>query len=597
MRRLEVRELTIGYPGSEARVVDRLSFSVDPGESVGLVGESGSGKTQTALAIMGLLPPRARVTGSVRFGNQELLRAEPAALRQIRARRIAMVFQDPRAALNPYLRVGEQLGHILKQHGLATGAAAAERVLHMLEKSGLPDPLRQARAYPHQLSGGMRQRAMIASALLAEPELLIADEPTTAIDATVQAQILGMLRQLRRETGSALLLITHDLGIIAGNCDRLLVVDGGRLIEAGRTAEVFAAPAARRTRDLLDAARGEQSFAPDMKPDERKPVLEIEEMSVAYSERRGDRLWGRQEVVAVQPVTLRVRPGETLAIVGESGSGKTSLVRAVLGLIPRRTGTLGFLGKPLGPRLSDRQRAERRGLQLVFQDPLGSLDPAMRIRQTIEEPLRVHRPRQPAADRARDVHRILERVGLDAELLERLPHQLSGGQAQRVAIARALVLKPEVLICDEAVASLDSSIRQGILQLLAEEQRRSGLAIVFISHDLKVVRQLSHRVLVLYMGHAFELADAEALFGEPRHPYTRALIDSTPIPDPTVAPAEPAVRGEPSSMLNPPKGCVFHPRCAYAIARCAEEIPAFERVERSRVACHRAVELDLRVES
>ena len=595
MSLLEVEDLTIRYPGVEAPAVDGLSFTVAKGESVGLVGESGSGKTQTALAIMGLTSPRARVSGSIRFDDQDLRGAKPAEKRRIRARRIAMVFQDPGTALNPYLRIGEQLGYILKQHGLASGAEADERVLTMLGKTGLPDPERQARAYPHQLSGGMRQRAMIASALIADPELLIADEPTTAIDATVQAQILGLLRALRRETGAALLLITHDLGVIAGNSDRLLVMDKGRIIEEGPTTQVFAAPRTERTVELLDAVRNLPCIAPGLRPAERNAVLDLNELSVGYAEKRADRLWGRREFVAVQPLNLSIRPGETLAIVGESGSGKTSLVRAVLGLSPRRSGTVTFIGRELPLRLVDRQSAERRQLQLVFQDPIASLDPAMRVHRSIEEPLNVHEPGLGAEEREKRVRLICERVGLAPELLERFPHQLSGGQAQRVAIARALVLEPQVLICDEAVAALDSSVRRGILRLLAEEQRRSALSIIFIAHDLTVVRQISHRVLVMYMGHAFELAENAALFAQPRHPYTRALIDSTPVPDPRVPPAEPPVRGEASSMLQPPSGCVFHPRCSFAIARCAEEKPESRQVGHSRVACHRAGELDLRI--
>jgi oligopeptide/dipeptide ABC transporter ATP-binding protein len=591
---LTVSDLTVRYPGTGGAVVDGLSFTVERGESVGLVGESGSGKSQTALAIMGLSPARAALSGSVLFDAEELLAARPAVLRRVRARRIAMVFQDPMSALNPYRRIGDQLGYILAAHGLASGAVLRKRVLTMLDRTGLPDPERQARAYPHELSGGMRQRAMIASALIAEPELLIADEPTTALDATVQAQILALLRELRRDTGAALLLITHDLGVIAGNSDRLLVLDRGRLIEQGPTARVFVAPEHRRSRDMLAEARDVTCKAPDMQSGVRQAVLAASELSAGYAERRPFRLWGTRHLNAVRAMNLSIRPGETLAIVGESGSGKTSLARALLGLLPATGGTVSFLGRALVPRLRDRTRAERQRLQLVFQDPVGSLDPAMRVRQSIVEPLRIHQPALRGEEHESAVRRALARVGLEADLLDRFPHQLSGGQAQRVAIARALILKPQVLICDEALASLDGSVRRGIVDLLVEEQRRSALAILFISHDLKVVRQIAHRVLVMYLGQTFELADRDALFSKPRHPYTRALIDSTPVADPEVPVAPPPVRGEPASLLRPPGGCVFHPRCAYAVARCSAEPPERRQLDGTEVACHRAGELDLR---
>ena len=591
MSLLTVRDLTVRYPS--ATVVDSVSFDIERGESVGLVGESGSGKTQTALAIMGLTS--GQIEGSIGFDGIELVGAAERELQKLRTMRIGMVFQDPKSALNPYRRIGDQLGYILDRHKLAKGAAKKRRIIDTLGKTGLPDPERTAAAYPHQLSGGMRQRAMLAAAIIGEPELLIADEPTTAIDATLQAQILKLLRLARAETGAALLLITHDLGVIAGNSDRMLVLDKGRVVESGSTAQVFEDPADERTRQLLTAVRDPESLAPNMFSEERSPILDVSDLSVTYSENKNGRLWGRQELKAVQSLDLSVRPGETLAIVGESGSGKTSLVRAILGLLPPDTGTVSFFGTLLAERVRKRSAADRRQLQLVFQDPVGSLDPAMRVKKAVAEPLKVHQPELSAADRADLVQKAIERVGLDSDVLERFPHQLSGGQAQRVAIARAIIQKPQVLICDEAVASLDSSVRLGILKLLAEVQRSTALAIIFITHDLSVVRQISHRVLVMYMGRAVELADGEALFSQPRHPYTRALIDSIPVADPTAEPAEPSVRGEPSSMLNPPSGCTFHPRCPFAIERCSTETPEDRNVDQSRVACHRAFDLDLRI--
>jgi len=588
---LEVRDLVIGYPDAPRPVVDGLTLEIARGESVGLVGESGSGKTQTALAILGLLPPNARVTGSIRLDGKDL--AGRDAFAGCRARRIGMVFQDPLAALNPYLSIGEQLGLILRRHGLATRGDVRTKATAMLERIGLPEPARQMRAYPNELSGGMRQRAMIAAALAADPDLLIADEPTTALDATVQAQILTLLRDLRRETGIALLLITHDLGIVAGNCERMAVIDRGRMLEAGSTRGIFGQPAHHRTAELLRAARDCAQKAPDMMSSERRPLLDIRSVGVSYREPRRGALWGHERIAAVRDVSVRLRPGETLGIVGESGSGKTSLARAVLGLVLDMTGGVTFLGRDLPRRLEDRDTQLRRHLQLVFQNPTTSLNPAMTVFESVAEPLKVHAPEEGAADRRSRVMRMLQRVELDPDLSVRYPHELSGGQAQRVAIARALIANPSVLVCDEAVASLEATVRQGILRLLAEEQRRTALAILFISHDLHVVRQVSHRVLVMYMGRLVELAETTTLFERPRHPYTRALIDSIPVADPDVAPAEVAIEGEVPIVPGVTRGCVFKPRCRYAVDVCSSVSPDLSAGAGNRVACHRADELDL----
>ena len=591
MSLLEIRELDIRYPEAARPAVDGLTLEIGSGESVGLVGESGSGKTQTALAILGLLPANARVSGSIRFDGEDL--AGRDAFARYRARRIGMVFQDPLAALNPYLTIGEQLGLILRRHGLATRGDVRRRATELLERIGLPDPARQVRAYPRELSGGMRQRTMIAAALAAGPDLLIADEPTTALDTTVQAQILTLLRELRSETGVALLLITHDLGIVAGNCERMVVVDHGRMLEAGATRAIFDKPSHDRTAELLRAARDCTQKAPNMMSSERRPLLDIHSVGVSYSEPKRGALWGHERVTAVHDFSVRLRPGETLGIVGESGSGKTSIARAVLGLVHDTCGSVTFLGRDLPARLENRDTPMRRHLQLVFQNPTTSLNPAMTVYDSVAEPLKVHAPEEsPVVQRAR-VTRMLQRVELDMDLASRYPHELSGGQAQRVAIARALIANPSVLICDEAVASLDATVRQGILRLLAEEQRRTALAILFISHDLHVVRQVSHRVLVMYMGRLVELAETGALFERPRHPYTQALIDSIPVADPDVAPTEAAIEGEVPAVPGVSPGCVFQPRCRYAVDVCASASPALSAVAGNRVACHRADELEL----
>ncbi len=583
MNLLEIEGLSIRY--GDTVVVDDLSLSVDQGESVGLVGESGSGKSQTALAILGLLSRRAKIGGSIRFDGVELVGAAEEQLNQLRAQRIGIVFQDPMQALNPYLRVGRQLREILVRHELGRGKDADARVIDMLKRMGLPDAERQFRSYPHQLSGGMRQRVMLASALIAEPDLLIADEPTTALDVTVQAQILDMLEEVRDNT--ALLLITHDLGIVAGHCERMLVLKNGRLVDAGATTSLFASPGHAHTRLLLDAApRINRADIPP--PATGKSILGVDAASVSYSER------GEERLQAVHDVSLSLRNGETIAVVGESGSGKSSFVRALLGLVPMQSGRVVYAGAPMEGPVEHRAKSQRRDLQLVFQDPVSALNPQMRVQEIIGESLLVHEPQLSAGSRLARVVEALEQVGLGDRYLRRYPHELSGGQAQRVAIARALILEPKVLICDEAVAALDGSVREQVLTLLRKVQTDTGLAIIFISHDLAVVRAISHRVLVMYMGRLVELADNATLFSRPRHPYTKALIDAVPVPDPVVPPKKAPLLGEVPSLLSPPPGCVFHPRCEYARDVCANKLPTTRDLQGSRVACHRADELDLK---
>jgi len=584
---LEVNDLTVTYPGNSDPVVDRLSFAVEGGESVGLVGESGSGKTQTALAILGLLPANAAVSGSIRFDGTELAGAKDAVLRRIRARRVAMIFQDPQAALNPYVSVGKQLGRILIEHRLCRGAAVRQRVLDMLARVGLPDPERQHDAFPHQLSGGMRQRAMIGAALIAEPELIVADEPTTALDVTVQAEILDLIRSLQRESGTALLLITHDLAIVAGQCRRVAVMAAGRAIESGPVAEVFSRPTAAATRALVEALPRIDSEPPRPPEGDSQPVVTVVGLSVSYAEQ------ARRRLRAVAPVSFELCRGETLAVVGESGSGKTSLARAIAGLVRADAGEVRLGGERVDAALDRRPLASRRTLQMVFQDPMSSLNPALQVQDVVGEPLRCHEPGLDSDAMQERVGDALRRVGLDRSLASRYPHELSGGQAQRVAIARALIASPALLICDEAVAALDGTVRREILALLSAEQARTGLAVIFITHDLAVVRSISHKVMVMYLGRVCELAANVALFARPRHPYTRTLLDSVPVPDPAAHAGERPPPGEPASILAPPPGCVFHPRCPHAIDRCSSERPRLQQAGDATVACHRAAELDL----
>ncbi|MDX1515540.1 MAG: ABC transporter ATP-binding protein [Woeseiaceae bacterium] len=577
MTLLDVRELRVAY--GDHVVVDGLTFSMQRGESLGLVGESGAGKTQTALAILGLLSPAATVSGSVAFDGTELVGADDRTLDAVRAVGIAMVFQDPADALNPYVTIGAQLTRILIAHGLARGREAEARVREMLASVGLPDPDRQYRAYPHQLSGGMRQRAMIASALITGPALLIADEATTALDVTVQAQILQLLDSIRRDT--AMLMITHDLGVVAGHCERMLVLRDGRTVESGATADVFASPADPHTQAMLAAApRLRPAAAPAPVSDELR--LSVEAARVTWDGR----------VRAVNGVDLAVRSGETLAIVGESGSGKSSLARAILGLADEHEGRYRLGVETLPHSLRQRPPAQRLAMQLVFQDPMGSLDPQMTIADIVAEPLVVREPPPPRDERRRRAIAMLAEVGLDAVFGDRYPHQLSGGQAQRVAIARALIVEPSLLICDEAVAALDGTVREQILALLRDIQSRTGLSMLFISHDLGVVSSISHRVVVMYLGRIVESADCETLFRSPKHPYTRALIDAVPLPEPAASRPQP-LGGEVPSPLTPPPGCVFHPRCRHAEPRCAEREPLLDDVDATAVRCIRARELTL----
>jgi oligopeptide/dipeptide ABC transporter ATP-binding protein len=592
MSLLDVKGLTISYPALAEPVVDSLDLSIERGEALGLVGESGSGKTQTALAIMGLLAPHATVEGQVLFDGFALSGRTPKFLNRFRARRLAMVFQDPQQALNPYLQIGEQLKRVLLEHRIVNRRAARARVLELLRRVRLPDAERQYRSYPHQLSGGMRQRAMIALALACEPELLIADEPTTALDVTVQAQVLNLLKELRAETGIALLLITHDLGVVAENCERMLGMHRGRLLEQGSTRTVFRNPLQQRTKQMLAAAARLDHAPPDRPPVSTLPVLLVEGISVRF--REAPTGWQRQRSRGVvRQLSFSLAAGETLGIVGESGCGKTSLARALVGLVAANAGSVSLSGERLAARVAHRSPGERRNLQMVFQDPVASLSPAMKVGSIIAEPVALHEPELSLEERNDRVAAVLRRAGLDQSLLQRFPHELSGGQAQRVAISRALVLQPKVLICDEAVAALDGTVRRSILDLLAAEQRRSGLSLVFITHDLAVVRQISHRVLVMYMGGIAELADNEKLFARPRHPYTRALLSAVPQADPERVPEPVPVEGEVPGEGRPP-GCPFHPRCRYVLARCREEVPALRQVDGVDVACHRAEELDLR---
>ena len=542
MTLLSIDDLRVDFetPDGTVSAVRGISFTVSPGECVGIVGESGSGKSQTALAAMGLLAGNGTPAGHIRFGQTELIGASDAQLRQIRGAQMSMIFQDPLTSLTPHMTVGAQMREILALHQGLKGSEANEKCIRWLEHVRIPEAVRRMDQYPHELSGGMRQRVMIAIAMLCGPKLLIADEPTTALDVTVQAQVLELMDELKRETGTGILLITHNMGVVARMCDRVVVMRHGEIVEQGTTNDIFYKPAHPYTRMLLDAVPrldrpdppGRAALAAP--PDPGTPaLLSVDDLKVRFPVRIHTGLFSAtRPLKAVNGVSFDLRAGETLGVVGESGCGKSTLARAVLRLIPPSSGSVSWLGRDIsgaGRREMDRLRDD---LQIVFQDPLASLDPRMTIGASIAEPLLVHERALTRAQREARVREILPRVGLGAELINRYPHELSGGQNQRVGIARAMILKPKLVICDEAVSALDVSVQAQVVDLLIELQKEFGLAMIFISHDLAVVRQISHRVMVLYLGRVVEMAGRDEICDGARHPYTQALISAVPNADP-----------------------------------------------------------------
>ncbi len=671
---LTVEDLQVDFHlrGRSVRAVDGVSLEVFGGESVGLVGESGCGKTTTGLAAMGLLASAGRIThGSVKVGGRELVGLSERELCRVRGNEIGMVFQDPQTSLNPTMRIGRQIAEAVRLHRAVTRDEAYERAVAVLRLVGMPRPEERMGAYPHQLSGGLRQRVMIAIALACDPKVLIADEPTTALDVTIQAQILDLIDELRQRLGMAVLLVTHDMGVIAGRTDRVMVMYAGRIVEQATTAQVFGETRHRYSEALLgsvprlDQDRSQRlrsigglppdlgepiehcRFAPRCQyaaedcwatdpplvqsqgdaaghlvacyhPSEASPavavragstsgvsstavprdaalatapvLVAVRELVKEYPAGSTGALHrpGRGVVHAVSGVSFDVRQGETFGLVGESGCGKTTIGRLVVALERATSGSVRFEGMDVQRLRGKALRRHRRNLQLMFQDPYASLDPRMRVGTILREPLAV----QGIGDRAerdRRVHQILEEVGLASAAEDRYPHELSGGQRQRVGLARALVLEPKLIVADEPVSSLDVSVQAQVLNLLTDLQDRHGLTYVFVTHDLAVARYIADSIAVMYLGKLVEVGPVESIFADTAHPYTQALLDAVPEPDPQRERSKEVhhVHGELPSAVNPPSGCRFRTRCSRAQDRCAEEEPPLRSFGvRHMAACH-----------
>jgi peptide/nickel transport system ATP-binding protein len=657
---LRIDGLTTQYvkPDRTLRALDGISLEIAAGETLAVVGESGSGKTALGLSIMRLLPrPAGRIAaGRMLFDGEDLAALDEKALRAVRGNRISMIFQEPMTALNPVLTIERQIGEVMRAHRGSSTSQARSLALKMLRLVRIPDAERTLQSYPHQLSGGMRQRVMIAAALACQPALLIADEPTTALDVTIQAEILELIKELQSEMGTAVLFISHDLGVVSGIADHVMVLYGGRKVEQAATQALFARPLHPYTRALLaalpdagaqtgmgnrrlpelpgsafdahsvatgcsfaprcalatarchqesppmiEAARGHSVACWNWEQDALQvappspgsttvrvqglpPVLEVRELGVDY---HSSRLWRRSMVLsAVQDVSFEIAQGEALALVGESGCGKSSVARALLGLVAPSRGSITVRGAD-GERIPGGTTSARRHAQIVFQDPFSSLNPRMRIGDALAEPLANYRL-SPALRRAERVRELLEQVGLRSSDSSKYPHEFSGGQRQRIAVARALAAEPTLIVCDEPTSALDVSIQAQVLNLLAEIQERRGLAYLFISHDLALVRHFTHRVAVMYLGRIVELAPVGQIFERPLHPYTVALLAAAPrVRSHTQAVEVHRLHGEPPSPAHPPSGCAFHTRCPRAIADCKTTRPALRPMGVNRlVACH-----------
>ena len=521
---ISVKNLGVAFRQGDTvtRAVNGISFEIRKGETVALVGESGSGKSVSALSIMQLLqyPAASHPTGEIWYEGRDVLKMKPAELRNLRGSKISIIFQEPMTSLNPLHTIEKQVSETLKVHRGMDDKAAHARTLELLQKVGIRDPEKRLAAYPHQLSGGQRQRVMIAMALANEPELLIADEPTTALDVTIQAQILELLAQLQKEMGMAMLLITHDLGIVRRMAERVYVMQSGDIVEQGATEEIFTAPKHPYTRQVLAA---EPKGKPPESVETGQVIVETDDLKVWFPIHKGLFRTVVDHVKAVDGLSLKLRAGETLGVVGESGSGKTTLGLAILRLISSE-GPIAYIGQRIDAFDSKQMRPLRKDMQIVFQDPYGSLSPRLSIFQIIEEGLEIQAPELTYPQRRERVAQAMKEVGLDPSGLDRYPHEFSGGQRQRIAIARAMVLKPKFVMLDEPTSALDMSVQAQIVDLLRDLQQKHNLAYLFISHDLKVVRALSNHVIVMRAGKVVEEGPAAQIFANPQEDYTKALL-------------------------------------------------------------------------
>lgn len=532
---LSVQNLSVYFHTREGvvKAVDDVSFEVERGQTLGIVGESGSGKSVCCYSLLGLIPaPPGRIErGIAAFNGTDLLRSPERELRGIRGNLISMIFQDPMTSLNPFMRIGDQLIEPLRVHKGLSKQAAKARAVQTLMEVGITEPERRYYEYPHQFSGGMRQRVMIAMAMITEPELLIADEPTTALDVTVQAQILELIKDLQQRRNLSVIFITHDMGVIAGIADKILVMHQGKTVEQGDTGQIFYRPRHPYTSKLLSSVSGDAKPVPANIIDNR-PFLKVDHLSTYFPLNAGAFLKrARTHLKAVDDVSLQLKKGEILGLVGESGSGKSTLARSIMRLVDINAGAIELDGKPIHTlRQADLRRA-RRDFQMIFQDPYASLNPRMTVFDALAEPLLAH-GLAGKGDILSHVHKWMDDVGLSRSSIRKYPHEFSGGQRQRIAIARALALRPKLVIADEPVSALDVTIRAQILRLLLDLTQHHNLTMIFISHDLSVVRYLADRVAVMYRGRIAETGSTEELFTNPRHDYTKSLLSAAPIPDP-----------------------------------------------------------------
>lgn len=680
---LEVKDLSVSFPqpGGTVTAVRGVSYHVNKGEFLGIVGESGSGKSVSSLAVMGLLPSSAQVSGEILFEGESLLGKSDQQLSRLRGEGISIIFQDPLSALTPVYTIGTQIAEALQLHDKSLSRLAANvRAVELLKVVGIPHPERRAQAFPHEFSGGMRQRAMIAIAIANNPRLIIADEPTTALDVTVQAQILEVLQKAKELTAAAVVLITHDLGVVAGNADRIAVMYAGRIVETGTVDQVFHAPSmpytigllrsmpslatADRTRLVPLEGRPPQlsklapgcPFAPrcplviDACRTTEPPLLQVggdptnasaclRVAEFADGTLNRDEVFGHPEPVAaadraavapatvlavkglvrhfpltkgvvfkktigavraVDGVSFDIKQGQTLGLVGESGCGKSTTIMEILELARPQAGTVTINGRDVGSMTRAQRQELRKDIQVVFQDPMASLDPRLPVADLVGEPLSVHGVK--AKDRLKKVHEVLELVGLDPAMAARYPHEFSGGQRQRIGIARALVTDPKIVVLDEPVSALDVSIQAGVINLLQDLQERLGLSYLFVAHDLAVVRQIADTIAVMYLGRIVESGPADDVFLNPQHPYTRALLSAVPVPDPAVERNRQRIilRGDLPSPTVPITGCAFRTRCplfplldAGAQEKCRVEDPIQRTLHSALVACHHSEQIAL----